>query len=581
MKKMGLLAAAAMLALSLPASAGEDMHLGEQMYDFTVDTIDGGSFTLSEALEEYDMVLINLWATWCGPCEMEFPYMEAAWEDVQDQVAVIALSVEENDTPEILAEYAEEHGMHFFVGRDTAGLDEYFMVTGIPTSIAVDRFGSICWEEVGAVTSKETFTALFETFIGDDYEESVILRETPAAKPSVEPADEAGLAEALNAEGGGIRFFNDEDESVWPMIPVETDGRLAVTTTNNGHLETTSVLLAEVAAEKGDALAFDYKSTLAVAEDLFTVYVDGEKAKAFTGEADWSSYAVALEAGEHEIRFTCEIYCDDDTEENGFILDEVRLLSGDEAEEALAANPVYPRQEEAYLEVLNEDAVEIVFDDPTDFLYENTLASRFFILNGLRAELEVGIPEEMDPETAFLVNDISGKPEQVVSLLSEDGKYTASSVIDSIANTDYSYTDFWLYPSIDATEDEIIGVMLFADEENLEDFIDMLSDYVALTWSVKGEEEDESREADTAGETAYRIFFTDGQGNPVEGVIVNFCTDEVCVPVTSDADGIAEFTGDADEYHLQVIKVPEGSEFDRSQEFTIGPDEPELTLTIE
>ena len=45
-------------------------HLGEVLPDFTVDTIDGGTFTLSEALAEKDMVLINLWASWCGPCAM-------------------------------------------------------------------------------------------------------------------------------------------------------------------------------------------------------------------------------------------------------------------------------------------------------------------------------------------------------------------------------------------------------------------------------------------------------------------------------------------------------------------------------
>ena len=68
------------------------------MADFTVETIDGGTFTLSQALQDHELVLVNLWATWCGPCAYEFPFLQTAWEQNQDKVAVIALSVEPDDT---------------------------------------------------------------------------------------------------------------------------------------------------------------------------------------------------------------------------------------------------------------------------------------------------------------------------------------------------------------------------------------------------------------------------------------------------------------------------------------------------
>ena len=45
-----------------------------EMQDFTVQTLDG-SFHLSEVLQEKKMVLINFFASWCGLCKMEFPYM--------------------------------------------------------------------------------------------------------------------------------------------------------------------------------------------------------------------------------------------------------------------------------------------------------------------------------------------------------------------------------------------------------------------------------------------------------------------------------------------------------------------------
>lgn len=41
---------------------------------------------------------------------------------------------------------------------------------------------------------------------------------------------------------------------------------------------------------------------------------------------------------------------------------------------------------------------------------------------------------------------------------------------------------------------------------------------------------------------------------------MNFCTDSICVPVTTDEDGTAVFTGDPYKYHVQIIKCPEGFE---------------------
>ena len=121
MKKLltALLALALCLTGTVLAGAEEDLHiyqLGETIEDFTVTALGGQTVTLSELLKEKDMVLLNLWATWCGPCEAEFPAMEAAYEQYQDKVAVVALSTEPEDTEEILAEYAASHGMTFAVG---------------------------------------------------------------------------------------------------------------------------------------------------------------------------------------------------------------------------------------------------------------------------------------------------------------------------------------------------------------------------------------------------------------------------------------------------------------------------------
>ena len=72
-------------------------QLGDHVEDFSFTLVDGTEGTLYGLLAEKKVVLLNLWATWCTPCRMEFPAMEAAYEVLKDDVAVVCLSVEPTD----------------------------------------------------------------------------------------------------------------------------------------------------------------------------------------------------------------------------------------------------------------------------------------------------------------------------------------------------------------------------------------------------------------------------------------------------------------------------------------------------
>ncbi len=174
-----LVLAALLLCLTFSAASAESAaegYLGNPLPDFTVTTIAGDDFTLSEALKTKKAVLINLWATWCPPCEMEFPFMEEAYEQYKDQVEIIALSVETSDTKKMLTQYAEEHGMTFPVASDsTVGLGRIFANSGIPTTVLVDRFGNVTLIEVGAQPSVSFFSRAFDILLSDDYTETRLL----------------------------------------------------------------------------------------------------------------------------------------------------------------------------------------------------------------------------------------------------------------------------------------------------------------------------------------------------------------------------------------------------------------------
>ena len=143
--------------------------VGTVLPDFSTATASGETFTLSEALKDHELVLINLWATWCPPCNTEFPFLEQAWQEYKDRVAVIALSVEEADTKTVLQKFAEEKQLSFPLGRDeNYTLSLTFNVTGIPTSLLVDRSMTVIWMESGAMSSKEDFTSLFDTYLNKE-----------------------------------------------------------------------------------------------------------------------------------------------------------------------------------------------------------------------------------------------------------------------------------------------------------------------------------------------------------------------------------------------------------------------------
>ena len=159
-----LLALILMLACVSAFAAGLNIKLN----DFTVKTIDGKDFTLSEALKDHDLVLINLWATWCPPCKAEFPFLQEAWSKNKDRVAVIALSVEPTDTEAKLQSYARAMQLTFpiaNVGR--TGLDD-FASSGIPTTVLVDREGSVASVEIGARFSTQEFQTLFDQYMPAD-----------------------------------------------------------------------------------------------------------------------------------------------------------------------------------------------------------------------------------------------------------------------------------------------------------------------------------------------------------------------------------------------------------------------------
>ncbi len=107
--------------------------------DFTLTGYDGTVYHYADLRGK--VIVLNFWASWCGPCRAEASGLQQTWRDLQDR-DVIFLGVAQGDTPEHARAYLDEYHITYPNGPDT-GLVQAFGVQGLPTTIVIDRKGNI------------------------------------------------------------------------------------------------------------------------------------------------------------------------------------------------------------------------------------------------------------------------------------------------------------------------------------------------------------------------------------------------------------------------------------------------------
>ena len=137
--------------------------------DFALPLTDGSEAKLSELLQDHEVVVLNIFASWCGPCEKEFPEMEAVYEKYKDKMEIVAVSGDLTlDSMDDMSKYKEEHKLTFPVGMKNESIDS-FTVGGFPTTYIVDRNGNIAYARTGAFQSGEEFEKIVTALMGGDY----------------------------------------------------------------------------------------------------------------------------------------------------------------------------------------------------------------------------------------------------------------------------------------------------------------------------------------------------------------------------------------------------------------------------
>jgi peroxiredoxin len=126
-------------------------RIGEPAREYAAPTLAGDTVALSDLRGR--VVLLNLWATWCGPCRAETPYLQSVFEEHRDDgLEIVGISMDTRDAADDIAMFVEEYEVTYTILHDgrMVGM-ELYQVLGLPATFLIDREGVLRWMRYGPI----------------------------------------------------------------------------------------------------------------------------------------------------------------------------------------------------------------------------------------------------------------------------------------------------------------------------------------------------------------------------------------------------------------------------------------------
>lgn len=122
--------------------------IGAPVPDYSVRTLSGAMENVGGPFNP--VTLVNVWATWCTPCEREFPELQRLHEEYGPRgLRVLAVSIDRAPDAAVAA-FVDERLATFAIGRDPEGrVQTSFMTIGVPETFLVDANGDLRWRKLG------------------------------------------------------------------------------------------------------------------------------------------------------------------------------------------------------------------------------------------------------------------------------------------------------------------------------------------------------------------------------------------------------------------------------------------------
>ena len=129
--------------------------------DFIVEQVEPPASEVKLSSMKGHPVLVDFWATWCGPCRETMPAIEKIYQKYKDKgLEVMAVTDEKRA---VIRSFRPDSGVTYPMYLDVAGqANQGFQIEGIPHLFLVDKKGNIVYDEVGAPLNEEALTAAIE-----------------------------------------------------------------------------------------------------------------------------------------------------------------------------------------------------------------------------------------------------------------------------------------------------------------------------------------------------------------------------------------------------------------------------------
>ena len=128
--------------------------------DFYVYNEDGNKIMLSD-FKGKKPVVVNIWASWCGPCQVEMPYFEEAIKKYGDEVEILMVNLTDNqrETRESALEFIKDKSLDMSIVFDEElSAAKAFNVKGIPRTIFINTNGEITYDKEGVIDEDILFS---------------------------------------------------------------------------------------------------------------------------------------------------------------------------------------------------------------------------------------------------------------------------------------------------------------------------------------------------------------------------------------------------------------------------------------
>ena len=164
--------------------------VGSKAPDFRANTIDGAPVAKTLADYKGEIVLLNVWATWCLPCRTEMPSIQALHDRFAARgLKVVAVSIDKAGFDDEIRTFRDQFGLTFEILHDATGnIQRAYQTTGVPETFIIGRDGMIRRKVIAADDwDSPANRALFAQLLGVPASAAGVGADAPGAAVPVRP----------------------------------------------------------------------------------------------------------------------------------------------------------------------------------------------------------------------------------------------------------------------------------------------------------------------------------------------------------------------------------------------------------